>query len=122
MALEAKGLVANARGHSVITNVSLTVAPAQITALQGANGSGKTSLVRAIAGDPAFTITKGQLHLDGTDLIPLTADKRAEAGLFISFQHPVELPNISVIAFLKAVFLEKGRLTLEDFAENLEKY
>src|SRR6202008_1722996 len=71
-------------------------------AVMGPNGSGKSTLAYALAGRDSYEVTRGSATLNGADLLPMTPEERAAAGLFLSFQYPVEIPGLSAIAFLKA--------------------
>jgi Fe-S cluster assembly ATP-binding protein len=85
----------------ILRGVNLTVKAGETHALMGPNGSGKSTLAYAIAGHPKYTITRGTVTLDGVDLLALSVDQRARAGLFLAMQHPVEVPGVSVSNFLR---------------------
>lgn len=91
-------------GQEIVKGVTLAVRPGELTVLLGPNGSGKTSLVSALMGHPRYRVTGGRLSLDGADLAPLTADARARLGLFLSVQHPPEIPGVTVSSFLRAAW------------------
>lgn len=85
----------------ILHGVDLTVDSGQVHAIMGPNGSGKSTLAYAVAGHPKYTITSGQVTLDGVDLLELGTDERARAGLFLAMQYPVEVPGVSVANFLR---------------------
>jgi Fe-S cluster assembly ATP-binding protein len=85
----------------ILTGVNLTVNAGETHALMGPNGSGKSTLAYAVAGHPKYTISSGTVTLDGADVLAMTVDTRARAGLFLAMQHPVEVPGVSVSNFLR---------------------
>jgi Fe-S cluster assembly ATP-binding protein len=85
----------------ILTGVNLTVNSGETHALMGPNGSGKSTLAYAIAGHPKYTISSGSVTLDGQDVLAMTVDERARAGIFLAMQHPVEVPGVSVSNFLR---------------------
>jgi Fe-S cluster assembly ATP-binding protein len=85
----------------ILTGVNLTVNSGETHALMGPNGSGKSTLAYAIAGHPKYTIASGTVTLDGQDVLEMTVDERARAGIFLAMQHPVEVPGVSVSNFLR---------------------
>jgi Fe-S cluster assembly ATP-binding protein len=95
--------VTDAAGESreVLRGVDLTVAAGQTHAIMGPNGSGKTTLAYAIAGHPRYQVTQGSITLDGEDVLAMSVDARARAGLFLAMQYPVEVPGVSVSNFLR---------------------
>jgi Fe-S cluster assembly ATP-binding protein len=87
--------------HDVLRGVDLTVSAGQTHAIMGPNGSGKTTLAYAVAGHPKYAVTQGSITLDGQDVLAMTVDARARAGLFLAMQYPVEVPGVSVSNFLR---------------------
>jgi Fe-S cluster assembly ATP-binding protein len=85
----------------ILRGVNLTVASGQTHAIMGPNGSGKSTLAYSIAGHPKYTVTSGQVLLDGQDVLAMAVDERARAGLFLAMQYPVEVPGVSVSNFLR---------------------
>lgn len=85
----------------ILKGVNLTISSGETHAIMGPNGSGKSTLAYSIAGHPKYTITKGTVTLDGEDVIAMTVDQRARAGLFLAMQYPVEVPGVSVSNFLR---------------------
>src|ERR1700709_1299593 len=85
----------------ILKGVDLTVSSGETHAIMGPNGSGKSTLAYSIAGHPKYTVTKGSVLLDGEDVLSMTVDERARAGLFLAMQYPVEVPGVSVSNFLR---------------------
>ena len=85
----------------ILRGVDLTVRAGETHAIMGPNGSGKSTLAYSIAGHPKYTITGGTVTLDGEDLLAMTVDERARAGLFLAMQYPVEVPGVTVSNFLR---------------------
>jgi len=85
----------------ILKGVDLTVGSGETHAIMGPNGSGKSTLAYSIAGHPKYTVTKGTVTLDGADVLAMTVDQRARAGLFLAMQYPVEVPGVSVANFLR---------------------
>ncbi|HEU5417517.1 MAG TPA: Fe-S cluster assembly ATPase SufC [Streptosporangiaceae bacterium] len=95
--------VTDAAGEAreVLRGVNLTVRSGETHAIMGPNGSGKTTLAYAIAGHPRYVVTQGSITLDGEDVLAMTVDARARAGLFLAMQYPVEVPGVTVSNFLR---------------------
>jgi len=85
----------------ILKGVTLTVRDGETHAIMGPNGSGKSTLAYSVAGHPKYTITGGTVTLDGADVLAMTVDQRARAGLFLAMQYPVEVPGVSVSNFLR---------------------
>ncbi len=85
----------------ILSGVNLTVRAGETHAIMGPNGSGKSTLAYSIAGHPRYQITAGTVTLDGQDVLAMTVDERARAGLFLAMQYPVEVPGVSVANFLR---------------------
>jgi len=99
---EALTLPANIAGTvEILKGVDLTIKSGETHAIMGPNGSGKSTLAYSIAGHPKYTITGGSVTLDGADVLDMTVDERAKAGLFLAMQYPVEVPGVSVSNFLR---------------------
>ena len=103
--LDIKGLqvsVATETGFTeILRGVDLTIKSGETHAIMGPNGSGKSTLAYSIAGHPKYTITGGSVTLDGVDVLAMSVDERAKAGLFLAMQYPVEVPGVSVTNFLR---------------------
>jgi Fe-S cluster assembly ATP-binding protein len=87
--------------REILRGVDLTVKVGETHAIMGPNGSGKSTLAYSLAGHPKYTVTKGSVLLDGVDVLSMTVDERARAGLFLAMQYPVEVPGVSVSNFLR---------------------
>ena len=85
----------------ILKGVTLTIKDGETHAIMGPNGSGKSTLAYSVAGHPRYEITKGTVTLDGEDVLAMTVDERARAGLFLAMQYPVEVPGVSVANFLR---------------------
>ena len=99
--LEIRDLHVSVEDKQILNGVDLSVSSGEIHAIMGPNGSGKSTLAYAIAGHPKYTITSGSVTLDGVDVLSMTVDERAHAGLFLAMQYPVEVPGVSVSNFLR---------------------
>ena len=86
----------------VVKGLSLTVNQGEVHAIMGPNGTGKSTLAKAIAGHPEYTITAGDVLLDGHSVLQMEPDERARAGLFLAFQYPSEIPGVTIANFLRA--------------------
>jgi len=112
--------------REILRGVDLTVSAGQTHAIMGPNGSGKSTLAYAIAGHPKYLVTKGSVTLDGEDVLAMSVDARARAGLFLAMQYPVEVPGVSVSNFLRtAVTAVRGeapklRVFLKDMREAMQ--
>jgi Fe-S cluster assembly ATP-binding protein len=103
--LEIKNLqvsvITEAGNKEILRGVDLTVKSGETHAIMGPNGSGKSTLAYSIAGHPKYLITGGSVTLDGIDVLEMSVDERAKAGLFLAMQYPVEVPGVSVSNFLR---------------------
>ena len=103
--LEIKDLHVTVEGENgpreILRGVNLTVKQGETHAIMGPNGSGKSTLAYSIAGHPKYTITSGTVTLDGEDVLAMTVDERARAGMFLAMQYPVEIPGVTVSNFLR---------------------
>jgi Fe-S cluster assembly ATP-binding protein len=113
-ALEIDDLHVAVDGHEILRGVSLAVEPGEVHALMGPNGSGKSTLANTLLGNLAYEVTAGRICLAGEDITHLPIDERAARGLFLGFQHPEEIPGVSVLNFLRqAMSRRKG---IDDFS------
>jgi Fe-S cluster assembly ATP-binding protein len=110
--LEIKNLHAAVDGREILKGIDLTLGAGEVHAIMGPNGSGKSTLSYVLAGREGYDITQGEVRYKGQDLLALSPDARARAGVFLAFQYPVEIPGVSGMTFLKtalnAVRKERG--------------
>ena len=100
--LDIKNLHASVAGTEILHGVDLAVATGEVHAIMGPNGSGKSTLAQVLAGHPAYEVTEGSVAFEGADLLDMTAEERAQAGVFMAFQYPVEIRGITNAYFLRA--------------------
>lgn len=100
--LEIKNLKVAINQQPILKGINLTIKAGEVHAIMGPNGSGKSTLSKVIAGDPAYEIVSGDILYRGESLLTLAPEERARAGVFLSFQYPVEMPGVVNIQFLKA--------------------
>jgi len=100
--LEIKGLHASVEGKEILKGVDLQIRRGEVHAVMGPNGAGKSTLGAVLAGRPSYEVTAGSILYDGADLLALSPEERSWAGLFLSFQYPVEIPGVSITNFMKA--------------------
>ena len=111
--LAVRGLSAAAGEKAILHDIDLEVEKGAIHVLMGPNGAGKSTLGHVLMGNPAFTVTGGTIELEGEDITELDVDKRSRAGLFISFQAPVEVPGVPLNSFLRAIVAQHDNLNLK---------
>ena len=99
--LEIKNLHAEVDGKKILNGINLTVEKGQLHAIMGPNGSGKSTLSYVLAGKPGYTVTEGEVLLDGQDLLAMEPDERAAKGVFLAFQYPLEIPGVATMTFLR---------------------
>ena len=99
--LEIRDLHVNVDDKEILAGVDLTIRAGETHAIMGPNGSGKSTLAYSIAGHPKYTVTSGQVLLDGEDVLSMSVDERARAGMFLAMQYPVEVPGVTVSNFLR---------------------
>jgi len=92
----------------IVKGLSLTIKTGEVHAIMGPNGTGKSTLSKAIAGHPAYTITGGDVLIDGASILEMEPDERARAGIFLAFQYPAEIPGVTIANFLRAA--EQARM------------
>jgi len=100
--LEIKNLHASVGEKEILKGVDLTIRRGEVHAVMGPNGAGKSTLGAVLAGRPDFTVTAGSIRYAGQDLLALSPEERSWAGLFLSFQYPVEIPGVSITNFMKS--------------------
>jgi Fe-S cluster assembly ATP-binding protein len=107
--LDIQGLHVSVEGTEILQGVSVGIPAGEVHALMGPNGSGKSTLAGTLLANPAYTVTEGRIVFKGEDITHLSTDERAARGLFLGFQHPEEIPGVSVLNFLRqAMAVRKG--------------
>lgn len=121
--LEVKNLQVNVDDKQILHSINLNINAGETHVLMGPNGAGKSTLGYALMGNPKYSILEGSIIFDGEDITRLSVDKRAKAGMFLSFQNPLEVPGISLSSFLKtALEQQRGvRIKAWDFRKELRK-
>ena len=99
--LKIEGLRASVEDKEILKGVDLTIRKGEIHAVMGPNGAGKSTLSAVLAGKPQFTVTAGSVEFLGQDLLAMSPEERAWAGIFLSFQYPVEIPGVTITNFMK---------------------
>lgn len=107
--LEIKDLHAKVGDKEILKGCSLTINEGEVHAVMGPNGSGKSTLSNVIAGNPVYEVTQGSILFKGKDLLRMTPDERANSGLFLAFQSPIELPGVGTALFLKTAINAKKK-------------
>ncbi|MBO7357432.1 MAG: Fe-S cluster assembly ATPase SufC [Lachnospiraceae bacterium] len=114
--LEVKDLSVGIADGQILKNVNLTINPGEIHVLMGPNGAGKSTLGNALMGSPVYNILSGKILFDGEDITDFTPDKRAKAGMFMSFQNPLEVPGISLESFIRNSIRQKTGKPIKIFS------
>lgn len=117
--LEISNLCVSVEGKEILKGISLTIKPGEIHTIMGPNGSGKSTLAKVLAGHPSYEVTSGDLLFNGKNLLDLAPEERAHAGMFMSFQYPIEVAGVSNIHFLRIAFNAKQKANgLPEMSEN----
>src|ERR1043166_42828 len=118
--LEIRNLHASVDGKEILKGINLTVNKGEVHAIMGPNGSGKSTLAKVLAGHPAYEVTGGEVIYDGKNLLEMSPDERARAGVFMAFQYPVEVPGGANAQFLRLAYNEKQKHLGQEELDPLE--
>lgn len=121
--LTTKDLSVNVEEKEILHNINLEIGKGETHVLMGPNGAGKSTLGYALMGNPRYQITNGKIYFNGTELQDESADKRAQKGIFLSFQNPLEVPGISLANFIRNALEQRtgNRIRLWDFKKEMKK-
>ena len=121
--LEIKDLHVSAGEKEILHGVNLTVGKDETHVLMGPNGTGKSTLGYAVTGNPEYTVTSGEIIFDGENITDIPVNERANKGIFLSFQNPLEVPGVTLSAFIRSALEQKtgSRLRLWDFKKKLSE-
>ncbi|MBR1873193.1 MAG: Fe-S cluster assembly ATPase SufC [Bacteroidales bacterium] len=112
--LKITGLHAGIEGKEILGGIDLEIRKGEIHAVMGPNGAGKSTLSAVLAGKPQYNVTAGSIEFLGRDLLAMSPEERAWAGIFLSFQYPIEIPGVSITAFMKAALNAKRKALGEE--------
>ena len=113
-------LHASVSGKEILKGISLDIDAGEIHAIMGPNGSGKSTLAQVLAGPPGYEVTSGTVTYNGKDLLDMEPEERAQAGVFLAFQDPVEIPGVSNAYFLRSAYNEIRKARGEDEVDPME--
>ena len=119
--LEVQNLHVRVGDREILHGVNLTVGKDETHVLMGPNGTGKSTLGYAVTGNPAYSVTEGHIVFDGEDITEMPVNERAKRGIFLSFQNPLEVPGVTLSAFIRSALEQKSgsRLRLWDYKKKL---
>ena len=120
--LQIRDLSVSTEERAILHDINLSIAHGEVHVLMGPNGAGKSTLGGAIMGNPAYTVDSGSILFDGQDITEEKADARARAGLFLSFQNPLEVPGITLFSFIRSAAEQRGgqRVRIFQFRKKLK--
>ena len=120
MLLEIRNLHASVGDKPILRGISLTVNAGEVHAVMGPNGSGKSTLAQVLAGHPAYEVTAGEVYYEGENLLEMDPEVRAQKGLFLAFQYPVEIPGVPNAYFLRSAYNELRKARGEEEVDPLD--
>lgn len=120
--LEIKGLHASIEGKDILKGIDLEVSENESHAIMGPNGSGKSTLANVVMGRPGYVVTAGDILFRGESMLTMSADQRAQRGLFLAMQYPVEVPGVSVVNFLRTAYqaVKAKQLSALEFRKHMK--
>jgi Fe-S cluster assembly ATP-binding protein len=118
--LQVSNLHANVEDKAILQGIDITILPGEVHAIMGPNGSGKSTLANVLAGREDYQVTQGSVDFAGQDLLAMAPEERAHAGLFLSFQYPVEIPGVSNMTFLKTAVNAKRKANGLEEMDNMQ--
>jgi Fe-S cluster assembly ATP-binding protein len=118
--LEIKNLHASVGDKPILRGISLTVNAGEVHAVMGPNGSGKSTLAQVLAGHPAYEVTAGEVYYEGENLLELDPEVRAQKGVFLAFQYPIEIPGVTNAYFLRSAYNEIRKARGEDEVDPMD--
>jgi Fe-S cluster assembly ATP-binding protein len=118
--LDIRELRATVGDKEILKGISLKIGAGEVHAIMGPNGSGKSTLAQVLAGNPAYEVTGGSITYDGKDLVELAPEERAQAGIFLAFQYPIEIPGVSNAYFLRSAYNEIRKARGEEEVDPME--
>ncbi|HEY9450604.1 MAG TPA: Fe-S cluster assembly ATPase SufC [Gemmatimonadaceae bacterium] len=118
--LDINNLHASVDGKEILKGIDLTVNAGEIHAVMGPNGSGKSTLAQVLAGHPSYEVTEGTVTYNGQDLLAMDPEVRAQAGVFLAFQYPVEIPGVSNAYFLRSAYNEIRKANGQEEVDPIE--
>src|SRR5690349_13569513 len=118
--LEIRGLTASVGDKPILRGIDLTVGAGEVHAVMGPNGSGKSTLAQVLAGNPSYEVTRGSVTYNGQDLLGMDPEVRAQNGIFLAFQYPVEIPGVSNAYFLRSAYNEIRKAKGQEEVDPLE--
>lgn len=123
--IEIRNLHVSVEEQPILKGINLTIPRGELHAIMGPNGNGKSTLAKVLVGDPDYTVTEGDVLVDGQSILEMEPDERARLGLFLAFQYPVEIPGVSIANFLRlAMNARKGEgeeVSFSEFYAKLKK-
>jgi len=123
--LEIRNLHASVGDQPILKGINITVPRGELHAVMGPNGNGKSTLAKVIVGDPEYTVTEGEILVDGQNILEMEPDERARLGLFLAFQYPVEIPGVTIANFLRLAMQarksEGEEVTFTEFYSKLQQ-